>query len=434
MYCYNEEKYLLLCASIPADSVMSRFMKSDQLKGEFIFAPEVVTRLARPLAAFFIFLAPSSSLAYNSTSLPEEAPSWKVRRVDQPGVSWRVGQLDNPDSTADDSSPRRTDPGAAALSLGPRRLPPSTSPGPNWSFEPLGPPAAPYTPPTNAQPPKAAPLLSLRSISRGVSVNGHPYPDTSIYVPNGYAQDREAFLSFGLNGTSRIRYCSTANQPWLNCSDAELMLELTPFRGENASFGFNWTLQSLTGRNQGTRAFIDAQSLGFRAAFNLTPTIGFAIGGEQVLHLDNKTDLGHNFYAVLTQAIPLGSGEKPPVLIATNGVGTDFFAYGGNGSLGTINCGGGNSLTSTTWPKGSDCKLGPISSLSLALNDRFAIGAEWFGYGIGAGISMRPLGDVPLTLTLYATDFLGNYPSYIAETCPNGVCTARYYGRFTLSF
>jgi len=72
--------------------------------------------------------------------------------------------------------------------------------------------------------------------------------------------------------------------------------------------------------------------------------------------------------------------------------------------------------------------------LSLALNDRLAIGAEWFGYGIGAGISVRPLRDVPLTLTLYATDFLGNYPAYIAQTCPEGVCTARYYGRFTLSF
>ena len=175
--------------------------------------------------------------------------------------------------------------------------------------------------------------------SRGISVNGHPYPDVSIYVPNGYAQDKQITMSVGLNGTSRIRYCSTANQPFFNCADGEAMLEFTPFRGNDASLGFNWTLQSLTSRNNGTRAFYDAQSFGFRAAINLSPTIGLAIGGEQLIHTDNKTDLGHNFYAVLTQALPLGPGERPPLLIATSGVGSDFFAYGGNGSLGTINCG-----------------------------------------------------------------------------------------------
>lgn len=397
-------------------------------------ASEVIPLLPWGLASLSVLLAPWPGRALTTTTLSADAPSWTVRRVDQPEVRWRLGQLGDQEGGASETTPLPGDSGAAAVSLGPSRLDPQVPPAPSWTFEPLGPPAPPFTPPPSTEPPPGPPILALRSISRGVSVNGHPYPDTSIYVPNGYAQDKQALLSFGLNGTSRIRYCSTANQPWLNCSDAELMLELTPFRGETASFGFNWTIQSLTSRNQGTRAFSDAQSFGFRAAFNLTPTVGFAIGGEQVLHLDSKTDLGHNFYAVLTQALPLGPGEKPPLLIATTGVGTDFFAYGGNGSLGTINCGGGNSLTSTTWPKGTDCKVGPISSLSLALNDRLAIGAEWFGYGIGAGISVRPLRDVPLTLTLYATDFLGNYPAYIAQTCPEGVCTARYYGRFTLSF
>ncbi|MFO0018271.1 MAG: hypothetical protein ACK52U_17195 [Synechococcaceae cyanobacterium] len=414
---------------------MSRSKQIEASTGRFLVGAAQVPRLARRFAALLLLLAPAPALAFNTTTLSGDAPAWTVRSVEQPDVRWRRGQLGDEEPSAAQSPPAEADSRSTTLSLGPTRLQPSPPPAaPSWTLEPLGPAAAPFTPPPDSEPALPPPTLALRSISRGVSVNGNPYPDTSIYVPNGYAQDKQAFLTFGLNGTSRIRYCSTANQPWLNCSDAELMLEVTPFRGENASFGFNWTIQSLTSRNQGTRAFTDAQSFGFRAAFNLTPTLGFAIGGEQVLQLDSKTDLGHNFYAVLTQALPLGSGEKPPMLIATTGVGTDFFAYGGNGSLGTINCGGGNSVTSTTYPKGTDCKVGPISAVSLAFNDRFAVGAEWFGYGFGAGISVRPMRDVPLTLTLYATDFLPNYPSYIAQTCPDGVCTARYYGRFTLSF
>jgi hypothetical protein len=395
-----------------------------------------ISHLSTELAAIGLLFAPLPTLAFGTTTVSGEAPAWTVRRVEQPGVRWRPGRLtDDEPSDAAQSAPVHGQSGATSVSLGPGGVQPFLPPAaPSWTVEPQGPAAPPFTPPPNAEPPLPAPMLALRSISRGISVNGYPYPDTSIYVPNGYAQDKQALLTFGLNGTSRIRYCDTANQPWLNCSDAELMLELTPFRGDNASLGFNWTVQSLTSRNQGTRAFTDAQSFGFRAAYNITPTIGFAIGGEQVLHLDNKTDLGHNFYAVLSQALPLGPGEKPPMLIATTGVGTDFFAYGGNGTLGTINCGGGNSLTSTTYPKGTDCKVGPISSLSLALNDRFALGLEWFGYGFGAGVSLRPMREVPLTLTLYATDFLGNYPAYIGQTCPNGSCTARYYGKFSLSF
>ena len=407
----------------------------------FKLTPTPTYRLRCGLLALAVPFAPAAAMAVGTTTLPGEAPRWSVRSVEDPGVRWRLGAMADPEVNPNErvdgaassagASSGASGLAAPAIGLGPGGLNPA--PAPSWTLEPRGPKAAPYTPPPSEETPPP-PVLALRSISRGISVNGHPYPDVSIYVPNGYAQDKQITMSVGLSGTSRIRYCSTANQPFFNCADGEAMLEFTPFRGNDASLGFNWTLQSLSSRNNGTRAFYDAQSFGFRAAINLSPTVGLAIGGEQLIHTDNKTDLGHNFYAVLTQALPLGPGERPPLLIATSGVGSDFFAYGGNGSLGTINCGGGNSVTSTTYPTGTDCKVGPISSLSVAFNDRFAIGAEWFGYGLGAGFSLRPLRDVPLTLTLYAVDFLGNYPSYIAATCPDGACSTRYYGRFTYSF
>ncbi|MEB3330949.1 MAG: hypothetical protein VKI83_00435 [Synechococcaceae cyanobacterium] len=382
---------------------------------------------------------PLAAQAFTSTALPDAGPQWSLRPADpEAAAQWQAGRLIDLDAESgavragDGSLPSST---AISLGSGSRGAAPSLVPdGPRWTLDTLGPPAAPFTPKPDIEAPLPKPALAVRSISRGVSVNGHPYPDLSIYVPNGFAQDRQVLMSVGLNATSRIRYCSTKNQAWTTCADGEAMLELTPFRGENASLGFNWTIQSLSSRNNGTRAFTEAQSFGFRAALNLSPTLGLAIGGEQAFQTDSKTDLGHNFYAVMTQAVPLGGGERPAMLLATAGMGTDFFGYGGNGTIGTMNCGGGNSISSRTWPTGTDCRIGPIGALSLAFNDRVAIGGEWFGYGLGAGLSLRPFRDVPMTVSLYAMDFLGNSPSYITPTCPEGVCTARYYGRFTYSF
>jgi len=282
-----------------------------------------------------------------------------------------------------------------------------------------------------AAPPKSSDVL-VRSVGRGFTVNGNPYPDISLKLPNAFALDQQFTLSSQLTGASRTRNCKVGEgQDWTQCADGELFFELTPLKGKNASLGINWSIQSLSSRNT---AFASAQSVGFKGAVNLTPTLGLAFGGEQIIQFDNNTDLGRNYYLLLSQAVPLSKGAKPAMLVATAGVGSDFFGYGGNGVLGSTNCIGGNNISSRNFPSGTDCYWGPVGALSIAINDRLSIGAEWFGYGIGAGISLRPFGDLPLTASLYATDFLGNTPSYIQETCTTDPCETRYYGRLTYSF
>ncbi len=282
-----------------------------------------------------------------------------------------------------------------------------------------------------ARPPQAA-TVEVRSVGRGFTVNGNAYPDISIKLPNAFALDQQFTFSAALDGTSRTRTCRVGEgQDWTQCADGQLFFELTPLKGKNASFGINWTVQSLSDRNT---SFGSAQSMGFKGAVNLTPTLGLAFGGEQIIQFDNQTDLGRNYYLLLSQAVPLSKGEKPVMLVATAGVGSDLFGYGGNGVLGTTNCIGGNNISSKTYPKGTDCYWGPVGAVSVAINDRLSIGAEWFGYGIGAGISFRPFGDLPLTASLYAMDFLGNTPSYIQDTCTTDPCETRYFGRLTYSF
>ncbi len=287
-------------------------------------------------------------------------------------------------------------------------------------------------PPDVDRPPPSG-VAQVRGIGRGFTVNGHPYPDISINLPNAFAQDQQFIFSGQLTGTNRTRPCNPQGRDWVDCADSELFVELTPLRGANASLGLNWTVQSLSSRNSGT-TLSAGQSIGFKGAVNLTPTLAVAFGGEQIIQFDNTTDLGRNYYLLLSQAIPLSRAEKPPVLVATAGIGSDFFGFGGNGTLGQTDCIGGNNISSKNFPQGTDCYWGVVGGLSLALNDRISFGVEWFGYGFGAGLSVRPFGGLPLTASVYATDFLGNTPSYIQDTCTNDPCETRYYGRLTYSF
>jgi hypothetical protein len=292
--------------------------------------------------------------------------------------------------------------------------------------------ARPEPPPLLEPPPPIWP--KVRGLARGITVNGDPYPDTGLMVPNGFAQDPEFTVSTTLTGTSRTRSCSVPpGGNWIDCADSEAYLDITPFKGEYASLGFQYTIQSLTSRNRGTGVFA-GQSIGFRTALNITPTTGLAFGGEHIIQLDNTTDLGRNFYLVLSQAIPLSRGQNPILLVATAGIGSDFYGYAGNGTLGSTNCLSGNNVSSLNYPQGTDCFWGPIGSLSLHMGSQVSLGYEWFGYGIGAGLSVRPIKDIPLTFSLYATDFLGNTPSYLDGLCTTNPCEPRYYGRLTMSF
>ncbi len=302
----------------------------------------------------------------------------------------------------------------------------------NWNVA-LADPGLRPDPPYLPEPPRPF-WPKIRGLARGITVNGNPYPDTGLNVPNGFAADPEFTVSTTLTGTSRTRFCQVpTGGNWIDCADSEAYLDITPFKWDNASLGFQYTIQSLSGRNRGTGQFA-GQSLGFRMAYNLTPTTGVAFGGEHVIQLDNTTDLGRNFYLVVSQAMPLSRGPDPILFVATAGIGSDFYGYGGNGTLGSTDCLSGNNISSLNFPQGRDCFWGPIGALTLHLGSRLSLGYEWFGFGIGAGLSVRPLKDLPLTFSLYATDFLGNTPSYLEGLCTTNPCQARYYGRVTMSF
>ena len=268
----------------------------------------------------------------------------------------------------------------------------------------------------------------IRSTGQSITYNGYPYPDLSIYVPNGFLTDQDRVMTIGLRGIGRVRHCASKKIISENCTDAVLNIDTSIIKGDDFTFDLKLTTASLS--NRGTD-FGEGISLGFKTAFKEINNWSFAIGGDHMFHFDEHTDLGRNLYAVTSKAFILNKKEKPAILFLSGGLGTDFYGYKGNGFLGRINCFGEKNITG----EGTDlCQIGPIFSGNLAFNDRISLGAEWFGYGFAAGISTRPINDMPLSFNLSVTDFMGAFPEYITETCKFSPCRTRILGLASISF
>ena len=269
----------------------------------------------------------------------------------------------------------------------------------------------------------------VNSYGRSVSFNSIKYPEISSYVPNAFIQDNMIKMTSSLRLISKTRHCIGENFS-KNCSDGLVDLDLNILRGNDYSLNSKVSFQSLT--NRGTNVG-EGISLGFKLAKEISNDWSIAIGGENIIHFDDTIDLGRNFYIVTSTYRQIGNKKKenPPILFLNAGLGSDFYGYRGNGFLGKTYCLGKNTLTG----EGKDkCNWGPIGSITLALNDRFSIVNEWFGYGYGSGLSIKPLKSGTLNVSLFATDFIKDFPKYAQESCQSNDCSTRFYGTISLSF
>jgi hypothetical protein len=264
---------------------------------------------------------------------------------------------------------------------------------------------------------------TVMGMSRGISVNRMLYPDISITVPSGFKRDPQKFLSLSLDATNQVRRSNfTGCRGGSSCPDAEFNAELALLQSGPASLELQYNVANVFTDANNSRAW-EYQGLGFRLGVNVSPLVGIAIGGESLIVLDGKyapVDLdgsqlkGRTLYAVASAAIPLSASLTPPVLTVSAGAGSGYYGFNANGA--------------------SDSQWGPFGSISYAFNDRIAVGAEYSGYAISAGVSLKPIKDLPLMASIYATDFLGSTPSYIGAYCPDGGCATRVLGRLTYSF
>ena len=272
--------------------------------------------------------------------------------------------------------------------------------------------------------------LEIKSIGKSLVINGEYFPEISNYVPNAFLGTSSPNINTSLRGISKTRHCKFNNFD-SNCIDGVLDIDFNLFNNNAYSFNPKFTFQSLS--NRGTKLG-EAISMGFKASKKLSKKWSIAIGGENIIHFDHKTDLGRNFYIVGSTFYPLGANKSKlntPILFLNMGLGSDFYGYKGNGYIARTSCLGKPNLTG----EGSEfCNWGPIGSVSLALNDRFAINNEWFGYGLGTGFSFKPIKNKPISLSIYMTDYIKGLPTYADEGCYNNNCETRFYGSLSASF
>jgi hypothetical protein len=264
--------------------------------------------------------------------------------------------------------------------------------------------------------------VQVMGLSRGITVNRELYPDVALTIPNGFRRDPQRFLSLSFDGTNQVRRRNFKGcRGESTCPDAEFNGELALLQAGPASLELLYTVANTFSDANNPNPW-SAQQLGFRLAATITPNVGVAFGGESQITLDEyapvDTDAaqlkGRTLFAVASAAFPLSSRPNPPVLTVTAGAGNGYYGFNGTTA--------------------SDSQWGPIGSVSYAFNNRIAVGVEYSGYALSAGVSVRPLESFPLTASLFATDFLGNVPSNIEGSCFNQSCSVRFLGRLTYSF
>lgn len=272
--------------------------------------------------------------------------------------------------------------------------------------------------------------------ARRIILNNQVMPASSFYLPNSFVSNGEHRFYGFLHGISRVRRTRSPAGCEPDCSDAMAYAEVDLWKKSNQSFSLQYSVHSLSGRNGGTKVG-EGQSIGFKYARMLSSTSAFSFSGEHILQLDDTVDLGRNYFLGYSKfaAGNLFGSLSGMGYVFNVGLGTGLYSLYGNDLFSTSSV-----LTSPYFSNDrkvfseEDNKLnwGVVGSVSYFFNNRVALGAEFSGFGLGVGMSVKPFRNLPLTATGYLYDVIDNFPHGIP--CAEDPCQPRLYGRATYSF
>ena len=273
---------------------------------------------------------------------------------------------------------------------------------------------------SESNPPPKPPPPELESINRSIAFSdGRVGPDIGFLVPPGFKWTPDYMFDSSIRGWSR-RKPGEDFLSW-NGGDAVGQFYLQPFHGENWSFGANLGIRSVYNGSKfaggGTRAG-EGVSAGFRFDYALTETAGIAIGAEQLIHFDSKTDTGRDIYLVASKGWWLGNEKgKFPLLTATGGIGTGYLGRNQNLQFGCSSITDAG-IAEVDNPTFYPLCWGPIASAALVITPKLSLFGEYNNFSLVTGASIAPFERIPLRATWGATlaqDFGGGPESYQFE-------------------
>jgi len=284
-----------------------------------------------------------------------------------------------------------------------------------------------------ARKPVKRPVPDLLALNRSITYGNYRVgPDIGFLVPQGFKWTPFIQYDSTIRGWSKRQ----KNEDFLafNNGDAVGQFYYQPIHGKNWSLGASLGIRSIVSNPNGISESKPGEGLsaGFRFDYSLSNTAGIAIGAEQLVHFDDKTDTGRDIYLVASKGFWLGgeSGDFP-LGVGTVGVGTGYLGRNPNLQFACnnyIDAGIAQVDNEEFYPL---C-WNPIASAAVVINPYWSLFTEYNGFAFVAGSSISPFKKIPLRATwgvTLAQDFSGGADDYAFESD-----RTRWFFRLSMGF
>ena len=152
----------------------------------------------------------------------------------------------------------------------------------------------------------------IRSFNRSIVFeNEFIGPDLTFLVPIGFKSSDMMNVDFSIRGWNR-RPPNSKFFAW-NGGDAVGQIFVNTIKNNKSSFGLSFGIRSLYKGDDlpgGKTPIGEGQSMGFRWDYQFNEREGIALGAEQFVQFDDKTDTGRDMYLTYSNL-----GEQPLMLI-----------------------------------------------------------------------------------------------------------------------
>ena len=222
--------------------------------------------------------------------------------------------------------------------------------------------------------------FSLQSQNRSIAFSdGSIGPDIGWKLPNGFMWNDSYSFDLSARGFSGQKRNGRPFLQWNN-GDATAQAHWKTFSTKNSSFGINGSMRSVykgSDHSGGTSGlFEEGLSLGFRYDRKLNKQSGLAIGAEQLIQLDNKTDTGRNIYLMRSKGIWLNNKKNDfPLLVINGGIGSGRFSSHDKIQLFCFE--NFDKERKNTFKIDKDLCFGPVGSISLLPSKSFSVFTEY---------------------------------------------------------
>ena len=165
--------------------------------------------------------------------------------------------------------------------------------------------------------------------------------------------------------------------------------------------------------------------MGFRWDYQLNEKEGIALGAEQLIQFDDKTDTGRDIYITYSKAFWDNKNQRIfPLVVFTGGIGTGYFSLWEDTKFACSELFGGAAVDINKYHQ---LCWGPFGAASFVFNDRFSSFIEYNNYSIMVGSSYTPLDKIRLT---FGATLAESYDDYKFKNSNN----LRLFSRVSIGF